>query len=405
MNEGERSTQRTAVLNTAKVLAAEIAQTYPLRDARREFPYEEVARLKQSGLLSIVVPEEYGGRGLSIGDAVECTMVLATGNPSVAQLFLVHWNNSLWPLELMPDAQCRFLLHHIVANNAYLGQAFAEKHAKNAMTFETTFTAATDREGLRLNGRKFFTTGSLAADIFLVGGMLGADLMVGYVPKGVEGMVIGDDWDAMGQRGTASGTMEFTNVYVSKEHVFPIWNPQVLDPTSFIVPSAQIGFAAIYLGTAKGALHCAVEYVKTKTRPWVESGVEAATHDPYILCAVGHMQAHLSAAESLVLKAAKMVGDAWEVRGKLDREEMARRRAEAAVVVAEAKLVATEVALRVCQDIFQVCGARAALSGEDFDRFWRDVRTLTLHDPKDYKAKLIGEYLLQGKPPLPGGYN
>lgn len=144
--------------------------------------------------------------------------------------------------------------------------------------------------------------------------------------------------------------------------------------------------------------------MKTKTRPlpWPGSGVTTAVEDHYILQEVGKMSAHLLAAESLVDKAAETVDRIMGLRGKVDGEELMRRRAEASVTVSHAKVVATEVALRVCQDIFQVCGARAAMAEEDLDRFWRDVRTLTLHDPVTYQARAIGEYLLQGKLPVPG---
>jgi alkylation response protein AidB-like acyl-CoA dehydrogenase len=74
-------------------------------------------------------------------------------------------------------------------------------------------------------------------------------------------------------------------------------------------------------------------------------------------------------------------------------------------IILRAKLVSTEVVLRDCQNIFQICGARSALAAKDFDRFWRNVRTLAFHDPKDYKAELIGEYFLQGKYPPMGGYS
>ena len=116
------------------------------------------------------------------------------------------------------------------------------------------------------------------------------------------------------------------------------------------------------------------------------------------------MQARLSAAAGLVRRAAQAVDGAIEVRQQGDREEIVQFRAAVSVMVAEAKLVSTETALQVCQDVFQICGARSALASENFDRFWRDVRTLTLHDPKDYKAKLIGEYMLQGKYPLVSTY-
>ena len=172
-----------------------------------------------------------------------------------------------------------------------------------------------------------------------------------------------------------------------------------MSPASLLGPMTQICFAAIFVGTAKGALTHALEYVKTKTRPWVLGGVNAAVEDPYILQQAGQMRAAVSAAESLVYRAVTYIDHALTARESGAGEEAVRRRGEASVAVAEAKVFATEVALQVCQNIFRICGARAALADEDFDRFWRDVRTLTLHDPVDYKERLIGAYLLQDQFP------
>jgi alkylation response protein AidB-like acyl-CoA dehydrogenase len=88
-------------------------------------------------------------------------------------------------------------------------------------------------------------------------------------------------------------------------------------------------------------------------------------------------------------------------RESTDTNEVAVNRAEAMIAIAQAKVVCTEVSLRVCMDVFKICGTRSALANEDFDRFLRDVRTLTLHDPVEYKAKIIGNYELQRKFPFP----
>ena len=71
------------------------------------------------------------------------------------------------------------------------------------------------------------------------------------------------------------------------------------------------------------------------------------------------------------------------------------------MAVSQAKIVATHTGLRVCQDVFAACGARAALREQNLDRFWRDVRTLTLHDPLSFRTRSVGEYLLQDKAPTP----
>ena len=72
--------------------------------------------------------------------------------------------------------------------------------------------------------------------------------------------------------------------------------------------------------------------------------------------------------------------------------------------VASVKVVATDTALRVTNGVFEVTGARATAAKVGLDRFWRDVRTHTLHDPVAYKKEELGRYVLQGQIPTPTWY-
>jgi alkylation response protein AidB-like acyl-CoA dehydrogenase len=73
--------------------------------------------------------------------------------------------------------------------------------------------------------------------------------------------------------------------------------------------------------------------------------------------------------------------------------------------VATAKIAATRTGLMLTQDMFQVMGARATTAALNLDRFWRNVRTQTLHDPIDYKYQEVGEWVLTGKVPHPSFYS
>jgi alkylation response protein AidB-like acyl-CoA dehydrogenase len=77
----------------------------------------------------------------------------------------------------------------------------------------------------------------------------------------------------------------------------------------------------------------------------------------------------------------------WEARGELAEH------------VAALKVVATDVALDVTSTIFEVTGARATSNAVGLDRFWRNVRTHTLHDPVAYKRREVGDHFLNGTHP------
>ena len=169
--------------------------------------------------------------------------------------------------------------------------------------------------------------------------------------------------------------------------------PPVL--STFNTPFIQLVFVNFYLGTAEGALQAAVDYVRTTTRPWITSGVERAADDPYILERVGEFTAALKASAALADSAASAV-QAGLARG---RDVTARERGEAAAEAYAAKVHATHVSLDITSRVFELTGARSTADKYRFDRFWRNVRTHTLHDPVFYKAKEVGEFVLNDRIP------
>lgn len=80
------------------------------------------------------------------------------------------------------------------------------------------------------------------------------------------------------------------------------------------------------------------------------------------------------------------------------------RRGEVAALVAHAKVVTTDTGLSVTSGIFEMLGARATGKKYGFDRYWRDIRTHTLHDPVAYKKREVGRYQLLGEIPEPTWY-
>ena len=112
---------------------------------------------------------------------------------------------------------------------------------------------------------------------------------------------------------------------------------------------------------------------------------------------------HLAAvaAAALADNAALRLQQAWEQGHALSAEQ----RGEVALASAEAKVLAHRAALRIGEGLFDVCGARATRATLGLDRFWRNARTHTLHDPIDYKLRDIGRFALEGILPAPTLYS
>lgn len=188
--------------------------------------------------------------------------------------------------------------------------------------------------------------------------------------------------------------MTFTNVVIPNENVIgSISSPTPL--ASMITPAIQAVFGHLYLGIAEGALETARAYTLSSSRPWVLAGHSSVTDEPYVLEAYGNHVSRLAAVAALADAAA------LELDATLDRGASLTwaSRGEVAERVAALKVVSTDVALDVTSKIFEVTGARSTANQYGFDRFWRNVRTHTLHDPVAYKRREVGLHYLTGATP------
>lgn len=154
--------------------------------------------------------------------------------------------------------------------------------------------------------------------------------------------------------------------------------------------------AAIDTGIAAGALTEASHFVRTKSRPWFESGVETAAEDPLLTQRFGELAIRVRAAQALLGDAGRAV-DASHAALTDDSA------AEASIAVAAAKVLAAQTAVEVADALFEVAGTRSALNSLNLHRHWRDARTHTLHDPVRWKIQHIGRYTLNNtRPPRHG---
>jgi alkylation response protein AidB-like acyl-CoA dehydrogenase len=150
-----------------------------------------------------------------------------------------------------------------------------------------------------------------------------------------------------------------------------------------------------YIGTAEGAIAEALDWTRAHASPWETSGVDQATDDAYILESVGEIVSEVRAAALLADRAGAALQAALDTGPGLTADE----RAEAAVAIYEAKVVTTKVALDTTSRLFEIQGARATSSAYGFDRHWRNVRTHTVHDPVAYKAREVGDWVLNRRAP------
>ncbi|SMQ13802.1 sulfur acquisition oxidoreductase, SfnB family [Streptomyces sp. Ag82_O1-12] len=380
-------------LAVAAELAAEFRKEAAERDARRRLPHAELERLSVSGLPAVSVPAEFGGADVGAGTLAEIFRLLAAADASLAQIPQSHFVYVNVLRRQGTHAQQRFFFGEVLRGRRF-GNAQSEAGTKHVQDIRTRLARRPDGSYV-LDGVKHYSTGALFAHWIPVLARADDDtLHVAYVPHDAPGLTVVDDWDGMGQRTTASGTVRLEGVPVPADRVVPhhltFQGPQLHGAI------AQLLHAAIDAGIASGALAEAVEFVRTKSRPWFESGLETAAEDPLLIQRFGELAIRVRAAEALLREAARAVDAA---RDDLNDDSAA----EASIAVATAKVTAAETAVEVGSALFEVAGTRSALDSLGLHRHWRDARTHTLHDPVRWKVQHIGRYVLNGtRPPRHG---
>ena len=387
----------TTAIATAQALAAEFGAGAVDRDRDRALPYRELDRLSESGLLAMTVPAEFGGADLSPSVVVEVIRILAAADPNIAQIPHSHFNYvNLLRLAGTPEQLGHYSQR--LLRGARIANAQAERSGPTAVDVATTLRP--DAGGFRVDGAKYYCTGSLFADILAVltrlddpDGVSGLPdgQYVAFLPADTAGVEIVDDWDGMGQRTTGSGTIRFDAVPVDRSHLVPR-APAVNAPTGFGA-FAQLMHAAIDAGIARGALEAAAEFACTSSRPWFEAEVDRAIDDPLLIQRFGELAVAVRATESTLRTAGEAVDAALMHTADPDLA------AEASLSVATAKILADRTSNEVAAALFETCGTRSTAAHLNLDHFWRNARTHTVHDPIRWKYQHLGRSVLHGTPP------
>jgi SfnB family sulfur acquisition oxidoreductase len=377
-------------IEVAQRLAEEFVKGSAERDRDRIWPVEELDAFSQSGLWSINVPQEFGGPDVSYATLAKVVEIISEADSSIGQISQNHLG-VVAAIRTVSDLEQQKLLFGEVLKGTRFGNAFSEFGSKRAADFETKFTDHGDH--VIVNGRKFYSSGALLAHkVPIVALDDEGRAWYAIADRDAPGLTVIDDWSSFGQRTTLSGTVILDDVKVDKAWLVPGYkgyDKPTADGAIF-----QIIQVAVDTGIASAAIKETVDFVRTKSRPWVDSGLDHAWEDPYTIQAVGSLALRLHAAQALLEKAGYAIDRAIA-------EPNAETVAEAQVVTAEAKILSTEIAIEATNKLFELAGTRSTLAEHNLDRHWRNARTHTLHDPVRWKYSILGKYYLNGeKPPL-----
>ncbi|WP_327857890.1 acyl-CoA dehydrogenase family protein [Acinetobacter guillouiae] len=383
-----------SALATAKQLAEQFAQTAAERDKAGGNPKLERDLIRQSGLLGLSIPQQYGGQGANWKTIFQTIQSIAQVDSSLAHVYGFHHLLIATVQLFAQPEQYSSWFEHTAHNNLFWGNTL------NPLDQRTKVQQLTENDFI-FHGDKSFCSGSIDSDILLCSGFNDAGkLLIAVIPTRREGVSFLGDWNNMGQRQTDSGTSHFEQVKIHKDEL--LLNPGPLStPYSSLRPLiAQLIFVHLFLGVAEGAFDLARQTIQSQ-KAWLTSLAENAVNDPFTQKHFAEFYVQLESVRLLADKAIAALQTAWNIGEQLTAEQ----RGEVSIAIATAKIAATNSSLFITQNIFQVMGARATTAKLNLDRFWRNVRTQTLHDPIDYKYQEVGEWVLTGKVPDPSFYS
>jgi alkylation response protein AidB-like acyl-CoA dehydrogenase len=382
-------------LAIATELALRLAQSAAERDRAGGHAAQEREWIRASGLLTLSIPVEFGGQGADWATVYQTIRILAKADSALAHVYAFH-HLQLAGVRLYGSAQQQQrLLSQTVEQRLFWGNALnpLDKRA----------TVARINGAYLIDGVKSFSSGSVGSDWLTVSAWDEElqSAVIGVLPTKQEGICVEADWDAFGQRQTDSGNVHFTRVLLPDELVLQAPLQAATARSTLRTLVSQLIMTNLYLGIGFGAYDAARRYTADESRPWQASGASAAVEDPYIQHRYGELWLLLRPAQALADDAAAELDRAFNSAGPLGVDARGR----VAIAVAEAKCLAHRAAIEVSSQMFELMGARATSSRFGLDRYWRNARVHTLHDPVDYKLRDIGRHMLDGSYPEPSAYS
>ncbi|MGE8676597.1 MAG: acyl-CoA dehydrogenase family protein [Achromobacter kerstersii] len=378
-----------------ETLASQLAATAVERDRQGGHAAHERELIRASGLLRLSVPTEFGGAGASWSAVLAAVRRLAEADSALAHVFGFHHLQVAGVLLYGTPAQHAYFLKPTVERNLFWGNALNP--------LDRRVVARAELDGYRIDGVKSFSSGSVGSDVLTFSAWHKASdtALIAAVLTRAEGITVNPDWDAFGQRQTDSGTVRFDHVRLEAIQVLQAPGVTATPRATLRSQVAQLIMTNLYLGLARGAFQEARRYVREDARAWFAAGVQRHADDPYVQERFGEFWLRLQAAEALTDQAGLALDTALERGPSVTADERGR----VAVAGAQAKVLAHRAALEVGSELFDVTGASSTAARFGYDRYWRNARVHTLHDPVAYKVRDLGRYALLDQIPEPTAYS
>lgn len=379
-------------LRVARETADDLATDAAAREQAGKAPFDEVSRLREAGLLTLLIPAGFGGGGADWPTAYAVVREIAAADGAIGQLLGCHYFLSWSPRFFTDPSLADRLERQSAAEQWCWGGGLARQ--------EHPLTLTGTGGGHVLNGRQSFATGVLVADRLAVRAVradTGEPLAVVVDPTR-HGVRIDGDVDAFGQRLAAGGSVECDAVRVAADDVIGSLSADedVLSPlTALVSPVGRLLSVQLRLGMAEGVLAEAREYSRAAHSAWQPAWPVGSSQDPHVLSVYGELTVLTRSASALADQALQAVHSGLGRGEELTYDEYA----EISVLVALAEAAASRAAQESTARALDIVGARSTSSRLGFDRFRRNARAHTLYEPVTHRIREVGDYFLNGGHP------
>jgi alkylation response protein AidB-like acyl-CoA dehydrogenase len=352
--------------------AREIAPNVMRWDEASEFPLEVVKKLGEMGLMGAIFPLELGGSGLGYVDYALAVEELSAVDGSIGIIVASH--NSLCTNHIFVagnDEQRRKYIP-LLASGKWLGAWGLTEPGSGSDAGSARTTAVRRGNNWVLNGNKTFITNGHYADISVIiavtdkaQGTRGLSAFV--VEKGTPGFRAGKKENKLGLRASDTSELIFEDCEIPAENLLGGEGQGFIDSMR-ILDGGRISIAALSLGIGRGAYDAARKYVKQR-----HQFGKAISEFQGIQWKLADMATGLDAARLLTLRAAVMK-DAGQ---------------KTTLESSMAKLMASEVAVKVCDEAVQLHGGYGFIKDYPVEKFYRDVKLCTIGEGTSEIQRLI----------------
>lgn len=359
-----RNKRQQDLLSIADKLAEEIASHAPLADEQADFPKETLQAMKQSGYPALPLPENYGGKNISLYELLllQERIAIADGAASLSVGWHMGVLMELRDENLWKTSDFDQLAKEVAAEQKMVNRAASEPATGSPARGGRPETTAKEIDGkYYITGRKTFTSMASALDYFLVSAYVEEKDEVGWFLLGANepGIAVDYTWDTVGMRGTGSHDLVLDNVKVEKEALVEMASKES-GPKGWL-----LHIPACYLGIAIAARNEAIDFAKSFQPNSLDTPISEV---PHIRQKIGEMDLKLMHARQFMYS----IAEQWD--------RFPERRQQLAQALGAVKTIATNAANEVVDLAMRIAGGRGLSKRFNFEKYYRDVRA-GLHNP------------------------